>query len=198
MTEEIIKDPEARARGFLAKVALLTSPAAVERIRQMPVTNDAEQDFAARLLGEIKGTWAELEKERTAITGPMNKALRATNDLFRPAAKALEHEEAYLKLRIVEYLEAKSQANTAALQLAAVAPTPELAQQAIQTVAPVAPPQGVSVRHVWKFEVTDANQVPREFCSPDEKKIKAAFELGMTDIPGVKFFQEAVVSARSG
>jgi predicted lipoprotein len=162
------------------------------------VATDEQCEFASQLLREIKAKWHVLEEQRTKITGPMNQSLRATNEFFRPATRSLEHGEGILKLKIVAYLQTKSQANTRALQAAAVAATPELAQQAIQTVAPVAPPQGVSVRHVWKFEVTDANQVPRELCSPDEKKIKAAFELGMTDIPGVKFYQEAVVSARSG
>lgn len=199
MTEAIIlADPMTRAREVLVGVAALTSEVAVEGIRQLQVTNDAEEAFAAQLLQEIKTQWHALEEQRTAITGPLNKAQRAVNDLFRPASRALENEEVYLKQRIAEYVESKERANTAALQLAAAAPTPEAAQLAIQVVAPVAPPAGVSVRKVWKFEVTDQNLVPRELCSPDAKKIEAAFHNGVTEIPGVRFYQEPVVTARRG
>jgi hypothetical protein len=167
-------------------------------LRAFVVETDAQQEQIVGVLRDVKSRYKDLEDKRTEITKPLNQALRAVNGLFHAPKQRFEELEKLLKAKVAAYLDKKSQANTAALQAAAVAPTPELAQQAIQTVAPVAPPQGVSVRHVWKFEVTDANAVPREFCSPDEKKIKAAFELGMTDIPGVKFFQEAVVSARSG
>lgn len=198
MTEAaiILADPMTKAREVLVGVSALTSDAAVQGIQQLQVTNDDEEAFAAQLLKEIKVQWHALEEQRTAITGPLNKAQRAVNDLFRPASRALENEEAYLKMKIAEYLRAKESANTAALQLAATAQTPEAAQQVIQTVTPVAPPAGVSVRKVWKFEVTDASQVPREFCSPDQKKIEAAFHVGITEIPGIRFYQESIVTAR--
>lgn len=198
MTDIVLADPTAKAREILVGVSALTSEAAVEGIRQLQVTNDAEQAFAAQLLQEIKTQWQALEDQRTAITGPLNKAQRAVNDLFRPASRALENEEVYLKLKISEYLDSKERANTAALQAASAAPTPEAAQLAMQVVAPVAPPAGVSVRKVWKFEVTDQNLVPRELCSPDAKKIEAAFHNGVTEIPGVRFYQEPVVTARRG
>lgn len=187
-----------KAREILVGISGLTSEAAVAGIQQIQVTNDAEQAFAAQLLQEIKTQWHALEEQRTAITGPLNKAQRAVNDLFRPASRALEHEEAYLKLKLTDYMELKEKANTAALQAAAVAPTPEAAALVIQTVVPVAPPAGVSVRKVWKFEVTDAGLVPREFCSPDAQKIEAAFHAGVTEIPGVRFYQEPIVTARRG
>lgn len=197
-SDMILADPMAKAREILVGVSALTSEAAVQGIQQLQVTNDDEQAFAAQLLQEIKTQWQALEDQRTTITGPLNKAQIAVNDLFRPASRALEHEEAYLKLKISEYLDTKQAANTAALQAASAAPTPEAAQQAIQNYAPVVAPQGVSVRKVWKFEVTDQNLVPRELCSPDPKKIEAAFHNGVTEIPGVRFYQEPVVTARRG
>ena len=46
----------------------------------------------------------------------------------------------------------------------------------------------------WKFEVTDEDKVPRKFCSPDDKKIRALIKaLGgdaAAQLPGVRVYQD--------
>jgi hypothetical protein len=168
---------------------------ALETLRGFEIPDDEEQEFAAKLLREVKEQWKTIEAQRKKITTPLNEALKQTNALFKPVLTALEEGESLLKSKITAYLEQKARANTAALQAASVAPTPAAATAALSTVAPVAPPTGVSVRHVWKFEVTDPDLVPREYCSPDGKKI-GAVDPTTTQIPGVRFFQEPVVSSR--
>lgn len=186
-----------QAREVIARV-LWTRPEAQERLQSFEISSDEHQDFAAALLREIKTEWASVEAKRKTITKPANDLKKAADNLFKPTLVALEKAEATLKSKIATYLTSKERANTAALQAAAAATTPEAAQQAIAHVAPVAPPAGVSVRKVWRFEVVDQNLVPRELCSPDAKKIEAAFHGGATAIPGVRFFQEDQVSARRG
>ncbi len=184
-----------QAREVIARV-LWTRPEAQQRLQAFEILNDGHQDYAAALLREIKAEMFSVEAERKTITKPLNDLKKAADNLFKPTLTALERAEATLKAKIAAYLNQKEAANTAALQAAAAATTPEAAQQAIQYVVPVAPPAGMSVRKVWRFEVFDQNIVPREFCSPDAKKIEAAFHSGATDIPGVRFFQEDQVSAR--
>ena len=164
------------------------------------ITNDEEQDQVAGVLRDVKARHKFIEEKRKEITGPMNDALRAVNNLFRPPRERFEELERLLKAKIARYLEAKAQANVAALQLAAAAPTPAVAQQAIAQVAPVEPPRGVSVRYVWAFEVTDPTEVPREFCSPDPEKIKRyiAETPGAPVMRGVRFTKQASVTARRG
>jgi len=68
-----------------------------------------------------------------------------------------------------------------------------------QVVLPaVKAPDGVSVGKTWDYQITNENQVPREFCSPDPKKIKAkvAALKGDTKIPGVRVFEKLGVSMR--
>jgi hypothetical protein len=56
------------------------------------------------------------------------------------------------------------------------------------------PPKGVSIRYAYKFRVVDPDVVPREFCSPDNQKIgKQTFG---TEIPGVEWFEEPIVTSR--
>lgn len=176
-------------------VALLTSPEAVSRMEQLPVTNDQEEAFAAQLLREVKEHWTSIDAQRKTITKPLNEVVKATQAVFKPILGVLEDEERILKDKLAGYAEVKESRNTAALQAAAVAPTPQVAQQAMAFVAPVAAPPGVSIRKVWKFEVTDPDLVPRELCSPDPQKISNRAAVTQ-DIPGVRFFQESVVTSR--
>lgn len=46
-----------------------------------------------------------------------------------------------------------------------------------------------SVNMVWSGKVQDVNKVPRDFCSPDQKKIDEAVEAGVRDIEGVEIKQ---------
>jgi hypothetical protein len=81
----------------------------------------------------------------------------------------------------------------------------DTAQAVIET--PVAPkttvPQkvirdGISSRLVWKWEISDAEAIPREYLIPDEKKIGAALKAANYElsIPGVVVRQETVIAAR--
>ncbi len=61
---------------------------------------------------------------------------------------------------------------------------------------------GVALRKVWKFEIIDAKAINQSFCSPDEKKIRQTVNaMGLDAItvigPGVRIFEDQIVSARS-
>lgn len=47
------------------------------------------------------------------------------------------------------------------------------------------------IRKEWVGEVIDENKVPREYCSPDKKKIDAAVKMGVREIPGVKIYEKS-------
>jgi len=81
-------------------------------------------------------------------------------------------------------------------------PEPEPVPEAPPMPEPVTAPKTSANKMVerWKFEIINDNQVPREFCAPDLKKIRAYMnyqkETGSTpEIPGVKF--EKFVSVES-
>lgn len=163
------------------------------------IQTDEQQEQVASMLKDVKGRLKHLDAQRTTITGPLYQAWRATNELFAPPKAKLEELERVLKKMVSEYLRAKEQKNQVALQAAATAPTAYAASVALTAVAPVAPPQGVSVRKVLKMQVTQPELVPRELCSPDPQKIWKAVEgvAGVPEVPGVRFFYEDQVTARS-
>jgi hypothetical protein len=154
------------------------------------IKNDQDSDFAAVMIREIKEQYEAIEAERKKISGPLHQAWTATNNFFRPVTTALLGAEGALKKKVAVYERAKREANMRALQVAA---GDKKAFEKLELVSAHAP-QGISIREVWKPEVTDESAVPREYCSPDLKKIGAATP--GTVIPGVRWFQEDSVASR--
>jgi hypothetical protein len=77
-----------------------------------------------------------------------------------------------------------------------------LEMRAATVVAPVinrAPPKviGVQTRDVWKFEVTDPTQVPRQYLVVDESKIRKIVGAmkGDTQIPGVRVWSDKNIAS---
>ena len=102
---------------ILAPVAALTLPDAAAltgRAQQalafidgFVVDSDETFALAGDELKAIKARANALEEQRTGITGPINKALKAINDLFRGPAQLLERAEAALKGKMLTYQQAQ-------------------------------------------------------------------------------------------
>jgi predicted phage tail protein len=79
-------------------------------------------DAAGEDLRAIKALQKRVEETRTSITGPLNQALRAINDLFRAPAQYLDQAETTLKSAMLVYTEDQrrkaEQARRAAEELA--------------------------------------------------------------------------------
>lgn len=101
---------------------------------------------------------------------------------------------------------AEAEARAAAIAKAAETGKPvEIPAPAPVVVAPVAEAsRGVktdygttTVRKVWRFEITDATRVPRNFLSVDEQAIRRAVADGAREIEGVRIYQEEQLSVRA-
>jgi len=121
-----------------------------------------------------------------------------------------EQEEAQRKQREAAAAEAVAMAKAEAAKTSkarekalAEAEAASVAQVAAQIAEPMAAPKAYrgdfgtsSLRKVWRFEVVDQTQVPREFCIVDEKKIRAAVLGGSREIPGVSIYLDETVQVR--
>ena len=67
----------------------------------------------------------------------------------------------------------------------------------VVVVAPVAKPQGISTQSIWRFRITNASIVPREFLAIDEKRIGAVVRAmkSATNIPGVEIYEDKIVKS---
>ena len=162
--------------------------------------NGTNMEAVGGILIEVKSRAKALEARLREITEPMRKAEKSVRDLFRPALDALTAAEALLKQKIGDAQKEQVRVNAAAMQAAHVAlerGDSRGAALAAQVIAPTAPPAGVTTRAVWTFQVSDADLVPRTFCSPDDRKIRAAVAAGSRSIPGVTIIEETQVIART-
>ena len=69
---------------------------------------------------------------------------------------------------------------------AKLAETPALAK-------PVEETKVKGIRTTMKCSIFEPDLVPREYCSPDQSKIRAAIKLGVTVIPGIRIYKEKSV-----
>ncbi len=60
-------------------------------------------ELASEDLMQVKALQKEVEEKRTSITGPLNQAVKAVNDLFRAPKEYLEKAEATLKRSMVTW-----------------------------------------------------------------------------------------------
>lgn len=176
-----------------------------------------------RMLGQAE---KKLEEERTAITAPLNQVLKHVNAKFKPFSGRVSAARKALKAKMTAYYEEQERKRREAEEAARRAAEEEalaeaakleeagdaegayeaLAEAAETPVAPVAPAPSGPVRgdyggtssftKTWKFEITDPEQVPREFCSPDEKLIREAVKNGTRSIAGVNIYETTEVRTR--
>lgn len=130
----------------------------------------------------VKATIKGVDSKRVAITGPLNKALKEANALFRPALDWLAAAEKLLKRKMADYtieqeriaretmarLEAEARAERERLEAEALAAIDageidqaeellvEAESQAAPEVKPATPKvEGVAMRPTWKAELVD-------------------------------------------
>ena len=53
-----------------------------------------------------------------------------------------------------------------------------------------------SSKWVWRFKVTDSEQVPRQYLTVDEQAIRRAVAEGARSIAGVEIYEEEALSVR--
>lgn len=176
--------------------------AVLEFVEGFIIQSDDDFTFAGRVIRDAKATFKRIDERRREITSPLLQAKQSVDALFRPALDSLTGVEALLKKKIGEYTAAKERERAAVMLDSANTYATGGVPTAIIPARPEA--QGVSVRNVWEYEIIDADQVPRNFCSPDHDKIKMSRDWSAYNehhppppIPGIRFYQTQAVRVRS-
>ena len=156
--------------------------------------------FATEELASTKGQWKRWEEQRTKITKPLNAGLREVNALFKPVQGALKTIEGLWKRKIVSAQMAAQREQQRLLQEAQAATQPQEIKTALIAAAD-APldlaPAGVTMRDNWRWEITSAKDVPAELWAPCPQRIADAVKGGATDIPGVRVWNDPILSSPS-
>jgi hypothetical protein len=183
------------------------------------VRDNAQYETASTILKDIKGRLARLEILRREITKPLDESKKRIMDLFRVPVERLEIVESHIKTAMLAFQRAIEDARAVAevkaieerrrLETArekamakgdwdkAVEVSQKSAEVRIAGPPPVTKIAGVSTRVVWRYRITDATKIPREYLIPDEAKLgRLARELkGEAKVEGCEFFSETVLAS---
>jgi len=178
---------------------------AVEAFGSMTIESKEDLTFAAEMLQEVKGHTKRLTDKRTTVTKPLNDALKATRALFKPALDFYGECERIIKRKMSDaHREAQAAARLALAEASVAAQDKDIAavDEAIEkheAANSFPEADGIQYRSVWKYEITDASQIPREFLSPDLKLIGAhvTHRKGAAVIPGVRVYEDTIIAAKS-
>lgn len=218
VTKELISIPDTQK---IDQKAL----SAVEFSNEISIVSNELYEIAAEYLLGLKGLENEIEETFDPVVkstyGAWKTALAAKAKHFGPVDEAMKiikgkmgiyQVEAEKKARIEQEQlkrlaleeEEKDRADKAESLIASGRPEEALLllEGELEAPAVVLGPanapraEGIQTREVWKFEVVNADLVPREYLVPDEVKIRGVVKaLGSSAIiPGVKIWKEKVIA----
>jgi len=187
----------ARAAGALKSI---------ESIRKAQVTP------LRKTIERLNGLWknltlkfeevdAEAERRQQAILQSMQEERARAQAAADEKALALQQEQQAA-------IERAEEATTVNERNEALAEANEASKALVETRldAPRAVPTKVQteggtsyVRKQWTYQILEGKEgeVPREYCSPDAKKIRAAISAGVRNIPGLSIYEEESMPFRS-
>lgn len=159
-------------------------------LQDLPCTADTYPGICDALI-DVKARTKVLSDQQETILKPLREVERAVREWFRAPLDTYRTIENVLKQRVVDYQKTLRQEKQAAIEAAGREPTPTAMAQLTALAAPPTP-AAISFRKTWDFEITDPNQVPREYLLIDTvaiRKVGVATQ-GKIQIPGVRFFQK--------
>lgn len=187
----------------LASVELADAEGVLQLVQRINIETQADYTGAAEALQDVKGKQKELETLRKEIVEPLNKSVKLINALFSKPLERLQAAERTIKAALLGYQERAQAREQAKLQAAVAASHAGNRAEAVALIASAAAEDtkvvGISTRDVYRFEITDATLIPREYLMIDESKIGAVVRgtKGTVAIPGVKVICEKSMTARA-
>lgn len=187
-----------------------------DKAKNLTVVSAEELEIASNLISYVAKLKKKLEAARKKIVKPHNDFVKGVNNSFKKRMEPLDEARKIIETKILEYRKAEQERvrkEQEALRKAAEEEQKKRAQEAeekgLEPPAPavvpyVAPPEKsvkaglgtVTAKKTWAFEIVDESQIPREYLTVDEKKIRAAVQSGVREIAGVKIFETETLAVR--
>jgi len=166
----------------------------------MEVFDDQTRDYGVSFLGKIATAKKELEAQRTWFVKPLNDQVKVINDRFKEFTGPVLEADRIVRDKVSGYQVEQQRLATEAQKKA----LEEARQKTEETgeVVPVVMPQEPErvvrtesgkafTRMVWDFKVVDESKVPEQYKIVDERRIRAAVQSGIRQIPGCEIYQRA-------
>lgn len=200
------------------------------RARAIDVQTDDQYLFAGEFLKGTKAMAAKVKAVFDPIVSKAHEAHKTATTARAQMLSPIEEAERIVKGAMVKFVDrreaerrdaerkaaeeaqrrAEEERITRAVELDAQGKTAEAEIEIARPVVPVpvapvvaqAPPKmaGVSTKKVWRFEITDANAIKREFLIPNETAIRKAVdslnEGAAAVVGGIRVYQETIIAGQ--
>lgn len=173
----------------------------LRELETIEVQTQEDLTDSEELVKAVKKKWRDIETKRTTVTVPLNEALKATNNLFKPTLKYLEQCEKVLKNKIAvgrRYLLSRQTEALKALGEASMRGDMEAARAAMLSTPSAQLTGSTSIRTSWEAELEDIQQVPEEYLMlvVNWDLVRARIKEGVRQIAGFKIFEKDTVISR--
>ena len=182
----------------------------------LEVKDDKSHAQATGMASEAKKLAKALDGDRKALTDPLTKMAKSIKALADNYLDKLSAIDLGLRQKIKARLDAQEMARREAEKTAREAAAKAQAEinaraeaanvEPVTIEVPVVPAQetktrteaGTSyVKSIWKFEITDAAQVPRQYLVVSDQLVRQAVQAGAREIPGVRIYEDKTVQIRT-
>lgn len=177
----------------------------VQKAHSLAICDEGSQKLGTDILSFVKKAYRNLETKRKVFTQPILDAKKNIDDEFKAMTIPLKEAEQVIKEKLLSYHqelrqkaeeEAKEKAKkneevAKKLNLPKVETKPEeVPNQAKGTI-------GTSyIQKRWTFELTDKEEVPREYLMLDNVSINNAIKAGVREIPGLRIYQKETIGGK--
>lgn len=187
-----------------------------EVAQQLKVEDQESNKKAVEIGTSAKKLYKKIEETRKSIIEEPNSFVKSVNSFARIFTDKLKSIEQLMKQKISQYraieeqkrreAELKAKKAIEELQKKLEKEAKEKGIEPVKVEAPVIPAEpkitrtesgSASGRKVWTFEVVNIDEVPREYLSLNEKKVRDAVRAGVREIPGIRIFQKEKTTFRA-
>lgn len=149
---------------------------------------------ATSVLSHLNRTLDQITEEKEKVTKPLNEALKAERQRFKPLEEQLTAAITTIKSLMSDYLRKEQDLKDKALQALAdgklsLSKAVALAGQETTGSQASSGEGKVSFITVTKFHITDITKVPHDYLLPNEPAIRQAIK-DNTIIPGIEIYQD--------
>lgn len=149
------------------------------KLENFEVVDNATYDKVATMVKELKTYKKEAENQEATILNPLQAAVKATKDLFKPFYLNVANIELLTKSRMITFLD-----NQKAKELKLKEKFEDGSIKKVSTlITKVADLQvssnSASQRTIKEIEIVDLAAIPREYLVPDMVAIRKAFKEGI-------------------
>lgn len=154
----------------------------MKRLAGLQITTNDEFTKAGKLMGELKELGKVADGEQSKITDPLQQALKATREHFKPFQKALDALQSDIKQKMVAWVnkqEAEKLKVAAKLESGDIKKVSTFLRKTEEATTAATSEHSVT-RKIKVLVCVNAKATPREYLVPDEALIKAAIVGGKT------------------